>query len=320
MTDFHLAVAAPADHGSIDRPLIVTGWGDRSAVHEATAVARALGRIGSPPATLLSVVDHIGDVSASESETAENLLANRTVDAHVERLLEVVEALSTKIETAVRRGPTVPKILDAVERDGYDIVVVLSDGSEMTTRIVERLIEACPVPVLLEPTDPQEVLPSVVVAIDPDASVQLTQRLLWFASAIARSLEGELHLVHAWEVAGQRQLLSSSVGITARELGDHASTIEQTHTRAFDRALVDAGLADIDDIRVTRHLVEGPASVAIHRVVALNHIGLVVTGSSGRPSIDRAVDGSQSLSIALGKGHATLIVTPLSRLDQRREP
>lgn len=299
-------------HDVPQRPLVVTGWGDRRPQTEADAIAHALERLRSSHPVVLSVVDGVAPTSTVELP-AEVLtsLGDRLKDAHSERLDTVVSKMPGSATPTVALGPTVPIVLTAIEEGNHDVVVVLNDGSPGTMRVVERLIEDCPVPVLVEP----EALQggggaNVVVAIDPTGSVARNRQLLVEAAALARRRAAELHVVQAWRLLGEQELLGASSAVGVRDLAGFGSAIEQSHREALEALLIEAGLSSPDDLRVVRHLVEGSATLAIDRIVGLNRVGLVVTASQGRPSVEHALAGSQSLSVASSRSHATLILTP----------
>lgn len=276
----------------------------------APAVERAVQRAGAP-LTLLGIVPSTPEAQAALTVGPGNRrVTDLLIDARRRDLEARAEALGGDVAVAVVDGD-VRAVIDAFVAGGHDRVAVVGPRTAAARLLIARLIDLCPGPVLVEAAPGREPGVDVIVAIDPDAAPELNCRLVETAIADARRTGGEVHLVHAWTVAGESELRGAVADLSEAALADHALAVEAAHRAAFaDAAALAVPRHESDDPRLTRHLVQGEPAEVIGRLADRHRAGLVVTGSGGRIEIDQALGGSAARAMAENDHHAVLVLKP----------
>jgi len=212
-----------------------------------------------------------------------DLLAAETtarLDAWTESF--VSEAISVRVVV----DHPVSGVIDYISEHNHDLLMVPDDGRPATATTIRRLLRLCPTPVWV--LRPDHLGSRILAAVDPDDEPDLNRRILHLAQWRAQTGNGELHVVHAWELHGEAVLATGEyVPVPGRVLAQLADRTEAMHRRAFETTLDDADLAPHQ-----RHFVNAAPSHAIAGLVNLHRIDLVVMGSIGGSGVPGLLIGN----------------------------
>ena len=231
--------------------------------------------------TVIHVVDEDLPVSLADAHQA---TATRTITAHVDRL---AADNRPRIATEVRLGRPYVDILEASDQAEAELIVLgmhrkdtLKDMFRGTT--VERVIRGSRVPVLL--AKDRICGPYRRIMVGVDFSIHSRRAV---ALAIDLVADGELHLVHAYDVPFKGFLYGH----------DTRRQTRQEHHERFEE-MVDEEMAsllahlDTGTPRIHRILQEGSAQEVVHRQVDRVDPDLLVIGTHGRTGVAHAFFGS----------------------------
>lgn len=187
-----------------------------------------------------------------------------------------------RTKQVVRTGKTPLVVVREVLRSGHDLVVVTSDEDREDHATIKRLLRACPCPVwVIRSTRAKTQRVLAAVDIDPDES-GLNQRILALAATMTELYGGELHVVHAWRVAGEDTLRNSAFIHQSPKETDRLVAAERLrHQRSLDELLAGAGAGQA----WIPHLEKGSAAAVVADVVARKRINLVVMGTVARSGL-----------------------------------
>ena len=266
-----------------------------TALTEAVALAEASG-------AEVGLMGHLADVSASQMEATPRehraRLRQHQVDFLTDRLTGWVEQVSDRRVPVEIVGASLPvEVADRVVRDGRDLVLVADDGTSESSAAILRLVRACPCPVwLLRPNFTGR---RVLAAIDPDHSQRTNRLILELARSQAELHGGDLHVMHAWELAGMESIERGVPDVMgADEVARYVSGVESAHRASFERTLHDAGVFET----ATSHFVDGPADRAIQGLTVLYRTDLLVigAGATDQPQLGLGATAEQILAGASG--------------------
>lgn len=193
-------------------------------------------------------------------------------------------------EVAVEEGDIAELIVERVEAEGHDLVAVAGSSDDEDRRTIKRLIRMCPCPVWVIRRSSARVQ-RVLAAIDADPSeLELNREILELASTMAGLHGGELYVVHAWELFGERAMRSSpQLRIAPAEI-DSMLKVEQDRRRD---AIVDAlDAAGVRDAPWSVILEKGRPSDVIREAVDQRRINLLVMGTVARTGVSGLVIGN----------------------------
>ena len=183
---------------------------------------------------------------------------------------------------------------------------MISSSSQPTTRAAaraaHRISRSCRCPVWL--LRPGFTGSRVLVAVDPDHGIEHNRLTIELARSQAELHDGELHVMHAWDLP-HLDLVGSDSDIGSRELAAVADAVEATHRGYFDDLVSSMGLAPGPGI----HLVNGPAGRAIKALAVLYRADLIVVGA-GAWSEGHLGLGSTTEEILIDADCSVLVVRP----------
>jgi universal stress protein E len=143
-----------------------------------------------------------------------------------------------------------------------------------------HLIRGCPAPLLLVKPYPFGKKPKVFAAVDPlhehDKPAELDARIFRVAEELAKALQGELHVVHAYAIP---------LGLEFPD--DVTQAIEKQHEQAM-KAFLSAHKVPADHA----HLLEGRAEVELPAICRDEGAAVMVMGAVSRRGLDRLFLGS----------------------------
>lgn len=168
-----------------------------------------------------------------------------------------------------------------------------------------HLIRECPVPLLLAKKKAWSDGGHIAASVDPfhecDSPARLDRLILDQASRLAQSVEGDLRVLHSFNVLPHsaifdEQLVTDFEGLQRK--------VRQEHIQALNGLLQEYGLS-VDSPSVT--LKESEPHDAMLEYVDEAHIDVLVMGAVARGLIDRLLVGS-TVERILDKLHADLLV------------
>ncbi len=227
----------------------------------------------------------------------------------LESLADEIRAAGVTVETHVHwDNPLYLGVLRRVQESSPDLVVKDTHHHSVISRALLTntdwsLIRSCPAPLLLAKPRGWSAQPRILAALDPehvgDQPAALDHAILDAADLLARSLEGELHVVHAFlsavllaalTGAGAGALAFPGVGagevvVKERErIGAVLAGVVAPHPVPDDRIHLEQGsAADVLQI-VARSL---PADVLVMGAVSRSRLQDLFVGSTAERVLDR---------------------------------
>jgi nucleotide-binding universal stress UspA family protein len=181
------------------------------------------------------------------------------------------------------------EIIRQVLRDRHDLVILASEGKggvneRLFGATSMHLMRKCPCPVWVVKRAQTRPYTRILAAVDP--SIDDSRRgainplILQLASGMARKEGGELHIIHVWQMFGERYVRSS--GMTTQAVQEAKALEKKQHKQRFDTLLNRAG---VTDLKPYVHLIEGSPEDRIPELVAEKGIDLLVMGTVCRTGI-----------------------------------
>ena len=185
--------------------------------------------------------------------------------------------------------PSTTIVAEVIE-SGHDLLVVTTDDDRHDKATIRRLLRSCPCPVWVIRPSPS-VPVRVMAAVNPDPDeVGLNRRVMELAAAMADLLQGDLHVIHAWDFYGEATLRSSAFIHTTDAEVDDLVAREQTACRdALDELIVTEGPPATD---WAVHLVKGPPATTIVSAVSDEKVTLLVMGTIARTGVPGIIMGN----------------------------
>ncbi len=286
--------------------MLVVPVTNRSDPPTALTEAVALAETSGADVTMLG---HLPDVPASQwAATPRNrrsAFRQQQIDRLYDRLAGWSEQVSSgRLGVEISTGSLPVEVADRVVRDRHDLVLVADDGTGASSASTRRLVRTCPCPVwFLRPSFTGK---RVLAAIDPDHNPATNRLILELARSQAEIHDGELRVMHAWELAGPDPMTEAgSIDMAPGEAARFVTDVESAHRAAFERALEDAGVAGV----ARTHFVDGAPARAIHGLTELYRTDLLIigAGAAGQPRIGLGSTAEQVLAEADG---SVLVVKP----------
>ena len=219
-------------------------------------------------------------------------LHSRVIDDYrkkVDALAADIGRHGVDVRSQVVTGIPFLEIIRQVLRDKHDLVILASEGKggiqdRLFGATSMHLMRKCPCPVWVVKRAQTRPYTRILAAVDP--SIDDSRRgainpvILQMASGMARMEAGELHIIHAWQLFGERYVRSS--GMTTVAIQEAKMLEKKQHKQRFDTLLNRAGVADL---KPYVHLIEGSPEDCIPELVAEKGIDLLVMGTVCRIGI-----------------------------------
>jgi universal stress protein E len=238
----------------------------------------------------------IAKLTLPDHEETQKVLANQklqTIDAMAQEIRDQGIDVSTKLLA----GKTSFALMHEVLQSHHDLIVRVSKGAHSgrtgffgTTSM--RLLRKCPCAVWLVRPDKPTGFNRVLAAIDPDpddeAREVLNHEIMDLGKTIAHYENGQLHVVHAWEMFGAHLLQSRS---TADDFAAASRITKDRAAKMLDQFLTPYKMTHQSE---GVHLLcdeLGPGH-AISSLAAREQIDLVVMGTIARTGLRGAMIGN----------------------------
>lgn len=184
------------------------------------------------------------------------------------------------------------------------------------------LIRCCPAPLWLVKPHPMSEVPRIVAAVDPlhehDKPAALDHSILEAAAGLRAAVDGELHLMHAYEispaVAVSADSMTTPISVPLRDVTD---ALKAQHTSAVFALAERHGLAP-----EFVHIHEGPTQSVLVRLTEKLKADVVVIGAVARSGLRRLFLGSTAEQVLDRLPCDMLIIKPpvLGAAERRLPP
>ncbi len=241
--------------------------------------------------TLFSVIEVHRDLHRYPESVADHLLAP-IISRQRERLQDLIKPLREGGIDAVCKvvdGIAFLEVIRQVMREDHDLVITTAEEKKVIhTRMFGatsmHLMRKCPCPVWVVKRAQTRPYVRILAAVDPlldeTEHDSLNPLILQLAADMAREGKGELHIVHAWHLHGERYV--HILGWTEEEIQKERRKEMLQHKKALDTLL---GQVDITDLKPHLHLLEGHPDVSIPELIMAQGIDLLVMGTVCRTGI-----------------------------------
>ncbi len=260
----------------------------------------------------------------------------RTIDVEAALLRDREEQLRHLIENTrgpdarviVRVGDPFLEVIQQVLAHGHDLVMLGERHPEKgeTCRLssgVMHVLRKCPVPVwVMRPSRARKLRILALVDRDPDDPVRdgLSDLVMELATSLTRREGGELHVGHAWSLAGEGTLRTSPFVRLPGAMVD--VMVQEAEAAHRDQLNALAGYHDLEEIGATIHLVSGEPRTVLPRLAERLDIGLIVMGTVARTGLSGLIMGNTAETILQSVRCSVLAVKPegfVTPVKPRRE-
>jgi nucleotide-binding universal stress UspA family protein len=223
-------------------------------------------------------------------------------EARLRALVDGRDVAGLTVETRVLRGEAGDAIIEEVRRHGHDLVMKTASPDTEGVALLfgnldGRLLRECPAAVLIDRPNGRPNIGPILAAVDPgdEKSPGLAHRVMEMATELAACERSELHVVHAWRIAGELAMRGRAFSDAAEQEVDE----EVQKERAVHAAALDALLAPFRDgcQGLHEHLVKGGPQVVIPDLVQAEGIDLVVIGTAARHGLTGLIVGNTAEGI-----------------------
>jgi universal stress protein E len=253
----------------------------------------------------MNVDGHVIDIEAAMLQDREARLGRMVENTQADPSTEVIVAVGEPFLEVIRR----------VLSEGHDLVMVGEPAVENPCEPklgtgVMHLLRKCPVPVwVMRPSRARNLRVLALVDPDPGDRVRdgLNDLVLELASSLAHREGGELHVAHAWSLAGEAALRSSPYVGLPGSLVD----VMVRDTEAQRLVQLDAlALRHMKEDERSIHLVPGEPDEALPRLAERLDIGLIVMGTVGRTGLRGLIMGNTAEAILRSVRCSVIAVKP----------
>lgn len=240
------------------------------------------------------------------------------VTARLEQLEDLIAPVREKgvhVTARVLIGTPFLEIIREVLRNKHDLVMKTATGKKGLKEMLfgdtaMHLIRKCPCPVWVMKPPLRKGYASVLAAVDPDPTDKerdaLNTKIMELATSLARIEGSELHIAHAWRLAGETLLLGPGL-MSRSEVGNLARKSRTEHEKLIAE-LVKQHDPCLPKSRV--HLLKGFAGDAIPSLARRKGIGIIVMGTVCRTGIAGFLIGSTAENVLRRVNCSVLTVKP----------
>jgi len=246
-----------------------------------------------------------------------NITGSMNLKSFLEGLAEPLRERGLDVETETDFGASYcERLMEKTKRTTADLVVKDTHHHSLPRRTFLtntdwRLIRACPLPLLLTKDTTWPAAPKIFAAVDPghvnDKPALLDKRILQYASAFARQLGGELHVVHAYiPIAAIASAVGSEPPSALTVSAEELKVEQEAKVREVSAAVAEFAV----DARRIHVQLGGPAQLLPH-AARQHHADIMVMGALSRRGLKRAFIGSTAEDVLEYLPCDALIVKPL---------
>jgi nucleotide-binding universal stress UspA family protein len=283
---------------------------------DALARAAALARNDRARLTVAAVVERVPSWGSllprqlAAEDLQQGIVGQRRSDLD---LLVRAVAGDLEVERRVLIGTPFIELIRAVLREGYDLVVKAGEGTGAgflgSTDL--HLVRKCPVPVWIDMPGRHLAYRRVLAAVDPSPDDALRDNLdrmiLQQADDLAAAFGTELHVLHAWRVAGESALTGPFVNMAKEDVAALGRAARRRAQTELDALLLRYRPA-VPGWRA--HLLKGSASSVIAAFARRRRIDLIVLGTVGRTGLPGFFIGNTAEDVLRQVDCSVLAVKP----------
>jgi nucleotide-binding universal stress UspA family protein len=219
------------------------------------------------------------------------------------------------------------EVIREVLRSRHDLLIKVAENPEWLDRLLGsedmHLLRKCPCPVwLIKPSSPKtyrRILATVDLGFayppeEMEARGALNRHVFELASSLAHAENAELHVVHAWEAAGESAMRGGLMRIGTAQVDAYVEEVKQICVASMSKFLhecSDAPASTLPDRpKPVEHLLKGSARKVIPALVRSVKADLVVMGTVARTGIPGYFMGNTAELILSQIDCAVLAVKP----------
>ncbi|MDE0372386.1 MAG: universal stress protein [Rhodospirillales bacterium] len=286
--------------------------------HGLVGRAARLATVNKARLTLFDALD-LEDESRSgpATQSAVQELNQVQVETRLNELEELRDSIGADfpdldIGVDVGVGELATTAIRAVLSEQYDLVMKMPEGSASPLRVLfgssdQKLMRKCPCPVWIIKPSENEHFKRILAAVNMNHTVPeskpLTQLIMALGTSLAADEQCELHVLHAWQLAGEVKLRGRQIHV--RKVEQILKDMEGAH-----KSELEALLEDFPYERRDVHLVKGSAAEIIPKFVEEREIDLVVIGTVGRSGIPGLLIGNTAERVLNAVDCSVLTVKP----------
>ena len=269
--------------------------------------------------TVVSVIeeppDYVHRLSPhkTEEELQETLI--QAEEYHLELILAPVREDEVQIEVDVLFGIPFLEIIREVLRNEHDLVIVAAEGMGRVQEMLfgstaMYLMRKCPCPVwVIKPEQPKQ-YSRILAAVDPTSCCEehlaLNIKIMDLATSLAQLEQGELHIVHTWDLHGETSFRAHAA-MPEIVLARWIREIRDEHQHCLDDLLQDY---PVDDQDYEVHLLKGNAGTLIPELAQEKAIELIVMGTVCRTGVSGMLIGNTAETVLRRVDCSVLAVKP----------
>lgn len=220
-----------------------------------------------------------------------------------------------KIETKVLIGTPFLEIIREVLRNAHDLVIKCPESLGWLDRLFssedKHLLRKCPCPVWLVRPQTGESFDRILAAVDVDDSYPtkelktrqaLNEMVIELAGSLAVSEFAELHVVHAWEAAGESALRHGAfIQRPEHEVNAYVDQTRRHHVQLLDtlinKVASKLGKDAADYIKPHLHMPKGSARKVIPEIAKELEVDCIVMGTVARTGVPGLFMGNTAETI-----------------------
>jgi len=292
--------------------LMYAGPGDRNTLIRAAALAEK-NRAKILAVSVLEPIPGVTQILLGRERT-EQFFSDR----HSELQAELDADLNTlglgKIPLQIRHGDTAIETIRFVLQERCDLLLKGRDKPKTGATITvtdRKLLRKCPVPLLLLKKVAKRKFTRILAAVDPDPSQQsrlhLHRDVLKLATSLAERENAVLDIIHAWDTFAAATLQGPRFKLTEEEIRELAD-----EERKMRKSWLEDMVAPYDtaDLRIEKHLLQGPPSQVILDFAKRRKSDLVVMGSVARSGLPGLLIGNTAEQVLDRLNCSTLTIKP----------
>ncbi len=248
--------------------------------------------------TLIDIADHLPPECDYEVPSTDK--RKSTPPLHCQEYLDMVikpyQNQGVPIKTQIVKGIPIIKLVKAVKKSRYDLVVTSTIGLPLRglfwDSMALKLIRKCPVPVWIIRSQAGKTFKHILAAVDlaeDKKTKALNKKIMEMASSLALMHQGHLTVVHGWQAERELNLITWHSPIDKDEYKRIKTEMKKAKTEQLHELVK---LYHRKGLTITAKLVENKGALAIVDTAEEIKADLTVMGTVHRTGIAGLLMGS----------------------------
>ena len=289
--------------------------GEKAALTKVIQMARDI----KATVTVMDVVEPAENFAITNVAVDMIRLQKELVKARNEELVSLAKSAKPRgskltVPVIVEQGRDSIEIIRTAKKGGFDLVAKASGKAHLTGMLFStldmNLVRKCPMPVLiLKPRKKithSKILASVDLRLKDKTQKNMDRTIMDLASSLASLEKGDLHVLHAWNVALEKRLKNRH-GV---EAAYKSVTAMVSDMRKLEKAHLQELAAEYGLTKSEIHMLKGDPATVIPRFVKSKRIDLMVMGTVGRSGITGFFMGNTAEKILNNINCSVLAIKP----------